>query len=61
MKTPGNHKSSLLTIPYTKRDILILYAVFVTRYMTTTQIWRLFFSHTSSLVCNQRLKKLVDY
>src|SRR3954471_13813043 len=60
MKTRGRNKLRL-AIPYTKRDILILYAVFVVRYMTTPQIWKLFFSHASMLVCNQRLKKLVDY
>lgn len=60
MKTSGRNKPHL-AIPYTKRDVLILYSVFTVRYMTTPQIWKLFFPNASMLVCNQRLKKLVDY
>lgn len=60
MKTRGRSKSHL-NVPYTTRDTHILWATFVLRYMTTPQIRTLYFPNASMLVCNQRLKKLVDY
>lgn len=61
-KNSGNKRRTLLQIPYTKRDIEIVYAVFTKKYMTTPQIWALFFSHTKHIkVCQQRLHKLHEY
>lgn len=62
MKKSGNKKRTLLNLPYTKRDIEIVYTVFTKKYMTTPQIWALFFSHTKhQKVCQQRLRKLHEY
>jgi hypothetical protein len=62
VKKSGNKKRTLLEIPYTERDVLIAYTVFIKKYVLTTQIWKLFFSHTQNQkVCQQRMRKLCDY
>jgi hypothetical protein len=63
MKKSFNKKRTLSEIPYTARDILMAYTVFVKKYVTTDQIWKLFFRPTgaSLKVCQQRLHKLHAY
>jgi hypothetical protein len=61
-KKSGNKKRTLLNLPYTKRDIELVYMVFTKKYMTTPQLWALFFAHTKHIkVCQQRLRKLQAY
>lgn len=52
-----------MDIPYTERDIRLIYKVFVKRYATTNQIWRWFFPNTKHMrACQERLRKLsVEY
>jgi hypothetical protein len=61
MNKSGNKKRTLLNIPYNERHIQLLYKLFVKKYLTTFQIWWLFFRHTKHLkVCQEFLRKLRD-
>lgn len=62
MKPSGNKPLTLLTIPYTKRDVQMTYTVFTKKYIRSDQLWELFFSHTKhKKVCQQRIRKLCIY
>src|SRR5687768_6011273 len=62
MNKSGNKQRTLLNIPYNERDIQLIYKVFVKKYLTTLQIWHLFFRHTKHMkVCQERLRKLREY
>lgn len=61
MNKSFNKPALLSEIPYTKRDIELVYRVFIKKYITTPQLWRIFFRDTSQKVCSNRLHKLHQY